>query len=1165
MKYLLLVIVLLFGIKVDAQLKELIGKTNFSDWSGIEKVKNEVATIKSGAVLSYQYPKAKSYSKGFRDYYANACDWSIYKGLTFDVFQKKESETEIEISFFVDDSNTRKMQGVSKAKIQLIGKGWQQVFVPWELFDLVKGQRGTLQGVSRLEIVANSKNNKTLQLKNIALSKGEVLVLDSKLKGKSAKAGNTVQYELELGNTTSENQIIQLVIPKLGWESMQTTIEPSVIELAPNEIKKCKVEVKIPGNLPQGVQEKQLIKALIKGSELASVELTTLVSVPSPFIVHTKEGWDEVKEKIKNYDWAKEALAEYEEKAKKWNVPNYATTTAPINAFRGRYLFHNREADNAMNCAIAYRLTGKKEYAQKCVEMLRKLSDIENGYPATFRVNQNNFVKEGGVFQDLARTYDMVMDSGLFTDEDHKLIENTFRLFIETVQLGNDEGGIGNWDLSELVGAFYCALTIQDFHLAEDVLNSPSGIIQQFAQGVMNDGWWYECAVGYNLWCSTMFSEVAIALRPWGINLIDKQLKLGTTPYYSLLPERMQPGLYGMDFNKWGALHKSSIGIKGMWDALIPFLDYRGVMFAVNDAKEDLVIGEPYELAYYLYRDPEYAAVIQRGNKRDLLYGVPELPNITSEKITQSAFADNMGIVQLRSQVKGRAQREQIQAALHYGTHGGYHGHFDRTNFLSMMRYGRSFYNPEMYWYGYKSFLYKFLVQTSINKNMVVVDQKMQEPKESFRTLFYTGDMMQATAVETKARWSNPPYGGMLYGDKLGLSLDQKIWEEGRSMFIPKNVPEYGEPTDFSEPVTQRRLMIMMDDYVVLADYLQADEEHTFDWLFQMKGFKEITADKSELLRHDNQMSTDPLGSAQFITDCNWYKTEGTSRSQFEMCWGEGCDNEGGRMPHSEDGVLKIDVITAWPQQNEIMIGTAPENFDVNKQLWYAVSGDNETLLDNHSGVWILGSENIDLDIRGKKKLVLSTKIGTKAKNNTIFWGDAKIVLKDGSEVLVSSLPVTYKNIQKPKTDGLDYYGGPVKIAGELMPNSTPGMPENYKESGEIIIDLTGLDVVAFKAKIGGDFPLGDESSRRKTMAVRTQGKFTRYLSVIEPFETESVITSVVAKSANELEVDLKDGRKQVITISELDGDGSTIKIIVKEYLNGVLLREEQSFNTISN
>ena len=48
----------------------------------------------------------------------------------------------------------------------------------------------------------------------------------------------------------------------------------------------------------------------IKTRRLLSA-FTTAVTVPSPFMVHTTKGWDEIKEKIKNYDWAKEALAEY--------------------------------------------------------------------------------------------------------------------------------------------------------------------------------------------------------------------------------------------------------------------------------------------------------------------------------------------------------------------------------------------------------------------------------------------------------------------------------------------------------------------------------------------------------------------------------------------------------------------------------------------------------------------------------------------------------------------------------------------------------------------------------------------------------------------------------------------------------------------------------------
>ena len=100
---------------------------------------------------------------------------------------------------------------------------------------------------------------------------------------------------------------------------------------------------------------------------------------------------------------------------------------------------------------------------------------------------------------------------------------------------------------------------------------------------------------------------------------------------------------------------------------------------------------------------------------------------------------------------------------------------------------------------------------------------------------------------------------------------------------------------------------------------------------------------------------------------------------------------------------------------------------------------------------------------------------------------------------------------------------------------------------------------MSFKATIGGDFPLGDETSRRKTMAVRTKGKDARYLSVIEPFEKESFIKSVKAEDANTLVVELIDGRTQEIVISDFEGDGKNIKVSTKEYIDGELVREEST------
>ena len=64
-----------------------------------------------------------------------------------------------------------------------------------------------------------------------------------------------------------------------------------------------------------------------------------------------------------------------------------------------------------------------------------------------------------------------------------------------------------------------------------------------------------------------------------------------------------------------------------MVDALLPFLDYRGWMFGVNDATEREVGGGSFELAYYAIRDSRYAEFIRRTPQRsDLIYGVPDLP-----------------------------------------------------------------------------------------------------------------------------------------------------------------------------------------------------------------------------------------------------------------------------------------------------------------------------------------------------------------------------------------------------------------------------------------------------------------------------------------------------------------------------------------------------------
>ncbi|KXX71285.1 hypothetical protein [Flammeovirga sp. SJP92] len=1164
MKNILLIITLILTpiLPLFSQVKEYIGKEDFSDWKGAQKVKKNVATLSNTDTLSYTYSNQnRIYFPGIhRPFYGDASDWTKYKGITFDIFLASDTPTEVTSIIKVDSLDYSELNPVSTAKIRLARKGWNSVFIPWNMFNIDIGQRrGTLFAVKHVLLTADAKEK--YQIKNIRVTKGLATFLEAEVQGKSAKAGTTVAYEFEVGNTTDHKQGVQLLVQRNGWESMEPCLSKDVVDLEAGEVKTVQLTVNIPDHIPQGIREKQVIKAVsngIGGSE-ETLEFITAVSVPTPNIVFSSEGWENVREKAKKYDWAKQDFDEYVKRAERWKVPKGKDFSNTKERPLGQSVF-NTVGHEIYNCAIAYQLTKEKKFASKCIQLLRRLADPETGYPATLVGGSNNFVGEGKFWQATGRTYDLVRESSQLTEEDHKKIQATFRLFANQTIKGNSKGAISNWNVAELTAAFYCAMNLQDWHLITQLLEGPTGIYNHLTHGIMNDGWWYECAVGYNTWVAQEFSEIALALQPWGINFKDQKFPIGTTKHFSLLASRREGGMYGMEFEKWGKLERNNVCIKDMWDATVPFLDYRGVIMAVNDAVESKVSGKPYELAYYLYRDPEYAAIVNRGGDRDLLYGVPDLPAVTSEKMKQSAYADNMGIVQLRSQKKDRPQREQIQASLHYGSHGGFHGHFDRTSMVNMARYGRSFYGTLAYWFRYSSFMYKFWKQTSINKNMVVVDEKMQQPVQNARTMFHTGDMMQSTVVETNSKWSYAPYGGIKWE---GHTFAEKMWKESRTIEQPENAPEYGEVTAFTEPVMQRRAMVVMDDYIILADYLEGEQEHQFDWMMQVKGFKGIEADSVRYVNHTNQMNTDPLGAAQFITDCDWYEVQGTSKTQFEMCFGEGCDNQGVRMPNREDGPLKMDIYNAWPQHSKIMIGTSTESINVNKKLWYSILADGQEVVNDSTGAWILGSKNISIDLSKTKQLELISKTERRVNNNTLFWGDAKLILKDGSEVFVSSLPVKFENILLPEENGKDYYGGPIKIQGELMANSTPAMPENLKKAGKVIIDLKDLDVVRFEAKVGGDFPLGDETSRLKNMAVRTQGKQkkARYLAVVEPYESEALVKKVTAKSANELTVELKDGRVHEVVFAGLEEDSQKVKVITKEYKDGVLLREESSDN----
>jgi len=991
-------------------------------------------------------------------------------------------------------------------------------------------------------------------------AQAETVSLEAAVCGKSVEAGGTAEYEVVVGNRTGKPQSVSLSFEPDPSAAMSASVEPQSVKLAAGETKTVQVRVHVPSRIPPGGNEKQTLQATSRdaAAPLASLEFITASKLSYPYIIHTASEWDEVREKVNQYDWAKSAQQKQVAQADQWEVPGVHT---PKNPQRGDWLFPTQVENDLMAAGIAYQLTFDKKYAEKVRTFLLRLSDPTNGFPVTRRGCNQASVQEGHFFQHIAMAYDMAIPSGAFTDADRAQIDATLRLFVDSdMSRGNQ---ISNWTVSAECGALYSALVLQDLAAANRILFFRYGIIDQLREGTLDDGWWYEVSISYNTWVASEFSQVALAMRPWGMDLANTRFPGFYRPDQQRVPEKTE---YGITDAKWGPIFYNWMGIKRMWDLLPRMVDYRGVLFGLNDSTEARVAGyrsevgaQPLELAYYLYRDPAYATIIRKSAvPRDLLYGVPELPEETVDPSDASTFSDNAGVAILRSKAAGKPASERIQAVLRYGDHGWYHGHFDQLDLVHLSRYGRSFFNPEFIWYGYPSYLYKFYVQTSINHNMVVVDQKQQVPTESQRLFFHSGPMMQATAVQTDSRWSNPPYGGMVYDEKK--TFEEQAFGEGRSIPLPANPPRYAKfnapdtsLTGYTEPVLQRRVMIVTDDYVVLADYLKGSREHTYDSLFHLNHFQDMEAADKKLVRHAGQWNPDPVSSAQFVTDCDWYELQAPARASFHY---EFRDGENNVTRQNEPGVLNMDLHTLWPLKQEIMLGNPPEKEPVERQVAYTVRGDGKPLAEGKSGMWILGERSLDVPLQGVKSLELETQASATTPG-TLFWANARVVTTNGKEIPLSQLPMTFDNAMQPKEKGKDFEGGPIKIAGIAYAEAVSAQPQDGQKPALIKVDLSGIKAARFKAVLGGDYPVGDEQQRWKTVAVRSIGKEARFLTLIEPFENVRMVKSARATSADTLRVELADGRVDEIKISNLEGDAKNISAQITETKDGKTLRSE--------
>lgn len=1078
-------------------------------------------------------------------------------GVGFTVHAKSDTKVRVVLKRLRQSAEGRRdLPDSTQVSLKVTGPFPRKVVIPLDAFDYNRGQAYFLKFIKTIKVDAA----KDVAISNITPMEGHTFALHCDVKGKSLSDGNEACYTIKVKNVTETRQSAIVDAVRRGWEGMTVTVSSPSLILEPNETKEVEVLVKGNGEIIPGMNEEQVIAVtpVEAFGRTETITLTTVVAVASPFLIHTSEEWEEIKDNIKKYDWASAELEKLVRIAENFNIPEIRKQRPGDKGHEG--IVRAYIEGPLVATAEVFYLTGNRVFGEKVAETLRRISNPEEGYLRTNHLTFQGIPQEGGTMEGLLHAYDLIKNAGFLTPEEEENVEAVFRRFCENFLDMMGDGGVSNWTVFNHGPAAQCALLLGDLDMFKQFAYAPCGLVDHLKYGTLDDGWWYEMSLSYNLGCASCYTMVAKAASLFGIDWINGSFPTALTKNVGLRPFEYE-NFQGMAFGKFGSISHPGITIKRMWDGILPYPDYRGVMFGMGDGHEHVVSGNQFEMAYYVFRDPAYVSIIKRAPTRNLIWGVSELPEHTVDRSAQSAYSPDAGISVLRSQAGGRDQSEQIQVAVKYGTHGSYHGHFDQLSLLSLMRYGRSFYNPETSWWGYGSYMYKWWVQPSMSHNMVVVDGLQKEPTECRQNLFYSGDMIQALDVSTISRWSNPPYMGG-YDHIEGVLRHDIPYVE-----IPADHPAPTEIGAYSEPVFQRRLTIVTDDYVLLADYLEAASPHTFDNLFHLRGVYAL--EKTIGKGHEAKFDNSPLSAGQFITSVDNYDYQpgGVVKSVHHFApqgengmnmvhgnWETGGQNR----LYNTAGDLYIDVYPIEPQKGILRIGDYAENWNNGRKIQYVILAGGKKIAADTVNSWILGESRVRASLDHPRTLSIQVNVDRSSwgRSSTLF-ADAFVLTSGGKKVRLSSLPSTFDKIKPLPNETADYEGGPIKIAGHCYGHAVGLEPTDNKVTGTVTFDLSGVDAVGLEGVVGCDFFNGDEEQLRRTVALRQTGKTAAFITLVEPHEGTPMVRKVKSVGNGKVEVMLADGRRQEIEIRDFCGRSDSPVVSVREYAKGKLVREE--------
>ncbi|MBI1896576.1 MAG: heparinase II/III family protein [Acidobacteria bacterium] len=368
---------------------------------------------------------------------------------------------------------------------------------------------------------------------------------------------------------------------------------------------------------------------------------------------------------------------------------------------------HSELAGAARDLGIAFRLTGRREYAERAAWILKQYAGRYAGYALHDTQGRSarsaakvlsQTLDESIWLISIAWAYDLLSGSDVLTPEDRERIEgDLLRASVDTI-LRND-AGISNWQSWHNAGIAAVGFTLGDQELIERAIEGKSGFRFQMANSILDGGFWYEGAWGYHWYALDALVQTAEMAARSGIDL-------------------------------WG----SEPNLKAMFTVPLRLAFADGSLPAFNDSNVSSLYSQDrlYEVAYARTGDALLATVLgKRARGRNALFwGAAELPAAEAPPLASELF-ESAGYAVLRSPAGDHA------AIMKFGPHGGGHGHYDKLGLVSFARGGMLAVDPGTQPYAAPT--HNTWDKMTVAHNTMVADERRQDAAAG-RLLWWQAD-----------------------------------------------------------------------------------------------------------------------------------------------------------------------------------------------------------------------------------------------------------------------------------------------------------------------------------------------------------------------------------------------------------------------------------------